>query len=159
MDSLGGNGAVPDKILKTGASGAIHDLGQLEAGPAFKITGRIVLSDHSRVPAGTRIYLGRDRTQDSMETTLSADGSFEFASVPAESVALSVRIKGYRFSKSNPGLDWLNGGIMGRVTGNITNLNILLEPGNWEFNSSERPPDGGEQQPREKPLRGVNVSS
>jgi hypothetical protein len=159
MKSLAGNGAVPDKTFTTGESGATHDLGRLEVGPAFKVAGRIMLSDGKPVPANTRMYLGRETTQDSVETTLAADGSFEFTGVPAESVGLAVRIQGYRCSKRNPGLDWLNGGIMGRVTGDITDMTILLEPGEWEFNSNEQPPDGGDQQPREKPLQGVKLKS
>jgi hypothetical protein len=44
---------------------------------------------------------------------------------------MSARIKGYRFSKQNPSLDWLNGGIVGQVTSDITDLTLLMEPGEW----------------------------
>jgi hypothetical protein len=157
MKSLADGGALPSRTLTTGDSGAVHDLGQLDVGPGFKVAGRIVLSDGKPVPAGTRLYLGREKTLDSLETTLGADGSFEFAGVPAESIDLSLRIKGYRSSKRNPSLDWLNGGIMGRVTGDVTDLTILLEPGEWRYNSNEQPPDGGDEQPRGMALRGVKL--
>lgn len=157
MNSLAGNGALPSKTLTTGESGAVHDLGQLEVVPAFRIAGRIVLSDGKPIPARTRMLLGREKTQDLLETTVGPDGSFEFAGVPAESVDLAIRISGYRCSKRNPSLDWLNGGIMGRVTGNVTDLTILLEPGEWQYNTGEQPPDGGDEQPRAQPLRGVKL--
>jgi hypothetical protein len=135
----------------------VHDLGQLEVVPAFRIAGRIVLSDGKPIPARTRMFLGREKTQDSLETTLGPDGSFEFTGVPSESIDLGVRIKGYRCSKRNPSLDWLNGGIMGRVAGNVTDMTILLEPGEWQYNTGEQPPDGGDEQPRGQPLRGVKL--
>jgi hypothetical protein len=74
---------------------------------------------------------------------------------PPESVGLSVRIKGYKLSKSNPSLDWLNGRILGRVTGDMTNLDFLLEPGAWQFNQEGDRPDGADAYPVDKPLRGV----
>lgn len=66
-----------------------------------------------------------------MKATLDAEGRFEFTDVPAGLVSMSARIKGYRFSKQNPSLDWLNGGIVGQVTSDITDLTLLMEPGEW----------------------------
>jgi hypothetical protein len=69
-------------------------------------------------------------------------------------VSLSLRLNGYRFSKSNPSLDWLNGIIVGKVDRDITNLTLLLEPGEFRFSGKpEDVPEGVDVQPRDKPLR------
>lgn len=159
MKSLQGDGALPDKIITTGNSDSVQDLGKLEVQPGFTISGRIVLSNGKPIPPDTRLYLGRQEAADSVETKLAADGRFEFKDVPAESIALSVRIKGYRLSKRNPSLDWLNGQILGRVTGDENNLTILMEPGNWQFNQQNDRPDGVEAYPIDQPLRGVKLQA
>jgi uncharacterized GH25 family protein len=152
MDSLHGDGALPDKIFTSGESGAVQDFGELAVQPAFKVTGRIVLSDGKPIPAGTKLLLSREKAWDSTQVTLGTDGAFEFKGVPAESVGLSVRVKGYRLSKSNPSLDWLNGRILGRVTGNMTNLDFLMEPGSLKYNQESDRPDGTDAYPVDKPL-------
>jgi hypothetical protein len=111
----------------------------------------------SRCRANTRLFLGREGAWDHTEALLDAEGRFEFTDVPAESVGLSVRIKGYKFSKRNPSLDWLNGGLVGRVTGDLTDLTFLLEPGEWRYNGEEGEAPGGQSQPRDQPLRGAKL--
>jgi hypothetical protein len=157
MKSLQLDGALPDKIITIVHSVAVQDLGKLEVQPGFIISGRIVLSDGKPIPPDTRLYLGRQGAADSVETKLTADGRFEVKDVPGESVSLAVRIKGYRLSKRNPSLDWLNGQILGRVTGDVSNLTILMEPGNWQFNQQDNRPDGVEAYPIDQPLRGVEL--
>jgi uncharacterized GH25 family protein len=157
MSSLHGDGALPDKIFNTSDSGAIQDLGELAVQPAFKVTGRIVLSDGKPIPAGTKLLLSREKAWDSTQVTLGTDGTFGFNGVPAETVGLSARIKGYKFSKRNPSLDWLNGRILGRVTGDMTNLDFLMEPGAWQFNQEGDRPDGAEAYPADKPLSSVKL--
>lgn len=158
MDSLHGEGMVPNKVFTTGDSGIVQDLGKLAVQPAFTLAGRIVLSDGKPIPAGTHLMLGRERAWDTTQVALAANGSFEFTNVPAESVSVSVRIKGYKFSKRNPSLDWLNDCILGRVTGNMTNLDFLMEPGKWRYNGEEgSPPDGAPEQPRNLPLRSARL--
>jgi len=157
MDSLRGQGAVPSKTFNTGKNGAVVKLGTLAVQPAFRVAGRVVLSDGQPVPPNTRLFLGREQAWDHTEATLEADGRFEFTDVPPEEVGLSVRIKGYKFSKRNPSLDWLNGGLVGRVTGDVTDLTLLLEPGQWRYNGEEGEPPGGQSQPRDQPLRGAQL--
>lgn len=155
MDSLTGRGVVPTKTFRTGKSGTTSDIGTLTAQPGFRLAGRVVLSDGKAIPEGTRMYFGREGAWDPLDVELGPDGRFELTDVPAESVSLGVRIKGYKFSKRNPNLDWLNGGLVGRVDGDITNLTVLLEPGEWRYNGDEGEPPDGEVQPRGRPLRGV----
>jgi len=156
MESLPEHGAVPAKIVTTGKTGTISDVGKLGVEPAHRLTGRVVLSDGQPVPPGTRLFMGREKAWDHTEALLDAEGRFEFMAVPAESVSLSVRIKGYKLSKDNPSLDWLNGRIVGRMDGDLTDLTLLLEPGEWRYNQEEEDlPAGADRQPFGKPLRGA----
>lgn len=157
MESLHGEGAVASKIFTTGASGTKLELGKLEVQPAHRVAGRVTLSDGKPVPAKTRLFLGREEAWDHAEAELDAEGRFEFRGVPAEAVGLSVRIPGYKFSKRNASLDWLNGGLVGRVDGNTGELTLLMEPGQWRFNGEEGEAPNGESQPRDKPLRGAKL--
>lgn len=157
MDSLHGEGGVASKIFTTGASGTKYELGKLEVQPAHRVAGRVTLSDGKPVPAKTRLFLGREEAWDHVEAELDAEGRFEFRGVPAEAVGLSVRIPGYKFSKRNASLDWLNGGLVGRVDGDTGELTLLMEPGQWRFNGEEGEAPNGESQPRDKPLRGTKL--
>lgn len=157
MASLHGTGALPNQTITTGESGTVQDLGRLSVQSAFTVAGRIVLSDGHAIPADVRLYLGRDGAADSQETKLDGDGRFQFNGVPAEPIALAVRINGYHFSQRNPSLDWLNGRILGRVSGDVTGLNLLLEPGKWQPNRDTDRPEGVDAYPADKPLRGVTL--
>jgi hypothetical protein len=72
---------------------------------------------------------------------------------------LSLRIKGYKFSKRNPSLDWLNGGIVGRMDKDISDFTLLLEPGEWRFNGAEEEdlPPNADRQSSSKPLRSAKL--
>lgn len=157
MDSMRGRGALPAKVFNSGQDGVEVNLGSLAVKPACVVAGRLVLSDGKPVPPKTRMFLGREQAWDHAEAEIGGDGRFEFKDVPAESVSLSVRVKGYKFSKRNPSLDWLNGGIVGHVTGDIPDLTLLMEPGTWRYNGEEGEPPEGDNQPRDKPLRGARL--
>jgi hypothetical protein len=154
MDSMPGDGAMPPVIFSTGATGTRRDFGMLQVKPAWRVAGRIVLTDGARVPEGTRLFLGRETAWDHAEALIDENGRFEFRGVPEESVGLSVRVPGYKFSKRNASLDWLNGGLVGRVDRDIADLTLLMEPGQWRYNGEEGEPPSGESQPGSKPLRG-----
>jgi uncharacterized GH25 family protein len=128
MSSMAGQGAVKLKTFTTGKTGTQVDLGKLQVEPAYRISGRVVLTDDKPVPAGTRITLGREDAWDTQESKLAADGHFEIANVPAESVGLSVRVRGYTFSTRNPSRDY-SGRITGRVDKDISDLTLLMDPG------------------------------
>ena len=129
MDSLGGRGAVPSKVFTTGSSGTTLDLGDIAVGPGYRVEGRLELSDGQPIPPGTLLLLSRRNVRDVSQQELGLDGSFKFSDVPAESVGLNVRVKGYKFSKRNPSLDWLNGGIVGKVEGDTTGLICIAGTG------------------------------
>ena len=156
MCEAGANGGVaPVRKFRTGADGAATDLGDLAIKPAFRVAGRVVLSDGKPLPPGLRAMLDRRDAWDTLPNVdLGADGSFVFEGVPAESIGLSVNVPGYRFSLLNPSLDRLNGfSIIGRVSGNLQGLLVLQEPGQFEHNWNR--PSDPDDQPSEKPLRGL----
>jgi hypothetical protein len=154
MDSAAGQGMLEPKILRTGTNGQHLKLGTLQLQPGYRVAGRVVLADNKPVPPGTHLSLGREQAWDQAQAVVDSDGSFAFEGVATEAISLSTRVKGYKYSKRNLSLDWLNGGLVGRVTGNLTNLTLLLEPGEWRYNGKEGEPPGGVSQPRDQPLRG-----
>src|SRR5215468_4783211 len=97
--------------------------------------------------------LGRDLAWDQLPNVdVSSDGRFIFDGVPKESVAITPRLKGYKLSLANPSLDRLNGfSIVGRIEGDVNDLVILLEPG--QFLSDYRSDLGPDAYPYNKPLR------
>jgi hypothetical protein len=153
MESLGDNGALPVKTIKAGANGTTVKLGDLLLGAGHRVAGRVALSDGKPIPPDTRLFLGREEAWDHTEVALDRDGRFEFNGVPDESVSVGVRIKGYTFSKRNPSLDWPNGSIVGRVEKDITDLTLLMDPGDRRFFRDDEIPSDVDRQPRNKPLR------
>ncbi|MCX6927244.1 MAG: hypothetical protein NT154_29180 [Verrucomicrobia bacterium] len=154
MDSLGGRGVTPGKVFTTGNSGSTTDVQKLSLQRGFRLAGRVGLSDGQPVPAHTRLLLSREKAWDHTETELDAEGRFKFLGVPAEPVSISVRVKGHKFSKRNPSLDWLNGAIVGTVITDMTNLTLLMDPGQWRYNEEQQDlPPGADSQPYSKPLR------
>ena len=113
----------------------------------------MVLAGGAPVPENTRLLVSREKAWDSMQVTLDKDGGFDTGGIPAETVSLSVRLKGYRVSPQNKSLDPMNRRILGRVDRDITNFVYLLEEG------AELRPDfnlgGTYEWPGDKPLRGA----
>lgn len=146
-----GAALAPQKVT-TGADGTTVDLGEMKVGPAHTIQGKIVTSDGQPLPARTRIYLSLEDAWDNQDTRPDDDGWFQFVGIPASSVSISLRVTGYRISAKNPSKDWLNEGlIVGKLSGNLENFLIHLEPGQ-RLTDSDAPP-GAERQPRNQPLR------
>jgi hypothetical protein len=130
MESLKARGALGLREVRTGASGAELDVGDLAVQPGFRLTGRVVLSDGKPVPAGTRLLLGREDAWDTQQAVAGPDGSFAFEGLPAERYSLSASVPGYHPSPKNASLDLLNGfGLLGAVRGDTEGLRLLLEPG------------------------------
>ena len=134
MNSLQGKGALSPKLFTSGKNKSMTDLGDLVLQTGYRISGQILLTDGKPMPAHTHLLLAR--AGDYAEVVLDTNGRFVFQSVPAESVSLSARLKGYKYSRRNPSLDWLNNQINGKVSGDITNLTLLMEPGEFHFTSS-----------------------
>ena len=151
-DAKRNGGVASVKKLTAGRDGETTMAGELAVQPAFRIAGRLILADGTPLPPGARMMLGREQAWDQLPNVdVSPDGRFVFDGVPKESVAVSPRLKGYKLSLLNPNLDRLNGfSVVGRVEGNIDDLVILLEPGEFHVDYNNPGPDA---QPYNKPLR------
>ena len=157
MDSFKKLGAIPLKTIHAGKDGDVTDIGNLVVAPAHRLAGRVVLADGAMIPAKTRLLVSRENAWDSVQVMLPPDGKFEVSGVPAETIGLSLRLPGYRVSGKNASLDRLNPfQLIGRVTGDVTNLVFLMEKGgdltpDYTSDSSES------DWPRNKPLRGAEA--
>ena len=157
MDSLRGKGTLPSRQFMSGKNKTTTDLGDLALQAGYLVAGQILLADGKPVPEGTRLLLARDGVWDHSEVVLDAGGRFEFQTVPAGSVSLSARLKGYKFSQRNPSLDWANGFILGKVDRDVTNLTLVMEPGEFRYTSPADVPENADIQPRDKPLRSAKA--
>ena len=61
MSSLREHGAVGVREVRTGKSGSVAEVGDLEVRAGHKLSGRVVLADGKAVPAGTRCCWGARR--------------------------------------------------------------------------------------------------
>jgi hypothetical protein len=90
-------GALPLRRVNVGESGSLVDLGDLELGPAHKISGHIVLTNGALVPGPIQLLLTREGAWDSQRLMVGGDGKFEFDNVPdQEPVSLVARIPGFQ---------------------------------------------------------------
>ena len=138
------------------ANGQPLNLGDIEAKPAHRIVGHIVLSDGKPVPPGTRIRISREEAWDNVVVQIDRDGAFDVSGIPEEQISIGLSIDGYRFSEKNPSLDSNHRGLMGRVVGDISDLTILLEPGKpVAYEGIERLSYEEQKKRSAMPLRGV----
>ncbi len=130
MSTMEKFGSVATRQIHTGKDGETTDAGDLVAGPAHRLAGRVVLSDGQPVPPKTRLLISREAAWDSMQVTLDKDGNFDVTGVPSETISLSIRAGGYHVSARNLSVDQLNPfQLVGSVGHDITNLVFLLEKG------------------------------
>lgn len=149
--------ALTPQLVSTGADETALNLRDILVRPAHTLRGKVVVADGKPLPSNTRLNLSLENGYDNQQVTLKEDGLFEFKGLPADSVSLSLRVRGYRISGKNPSKDWLNEGlIVGKMQGDIDNFVIHLEPGD-RFDRGEGPAQGEDRQPRDKPLRGAKL--
>ena len=161
MISLAARGVAFQHQFDAAPEGGTTDLGELNAEPAHRLSGRILLSDGKPVPPGIRLMLDRAGAWDTTLAQLDEHGAFELTGIPSEKISLYVTVPGYRFSEKNPNLD-LNrrSSLIGRVSADITGLDILLEPGsrpNW--NDIDHPSFEEEQKAGQMPLHGTRLQT
>ena len=133
MTALAGRGAASVKTVEVNGHGRTASAGDLSVGPAYKLSGRVVLSDGKPVPPGTRVMLSRDKAWDSQMAEVGADGTFAFEGVPPEIVEINVRVKGYHLSEANVSFERLNRlSLEGTVDADISGLCVRLDPGPGE---------------------------
>jgi thiol-disulfide isomerase/thioredoxin len=151
MQSLGEQGSILAKRVRASEDGTTLDAGDLAVKPAFTVAGQVRLTDGKLLAANTHVMLGREEAWDTLRTEVDDDGGFRFTGVPAESVSLSIRAKGYRFSLRNRSLDpSYPNRLLGRVDADATNLVVELEPGAMQNHLN-----GDAQLARNEPLHGA----
>ncbi|HSZ58045.1 MAG TPA: hypothetical protein VK797_20445 [Tepidisphaeraceae bacterium] len=132
MEDLLTRGSIKAQTLRVGEDGTTTDAGDLSTGPAHTLRGRVLLSDGHAIPMGTRLILDRETAWDSQTVILDKAGQFTFTGLPPESISLALMMRGYRFSMANHSLDRLNlTCLIGAIDGDIDDLTILMEPGQW----------------------------
>ena len=101
--------------------------------------------------------INRASAWDTTLVRLDGQGSFDVTGIPAEQISLHVSVSGYRLSTKNPSINLSDHrSLVGRVAGNMADLNILLEPGaepNW--NDIDRPSYEELKKAEQMPLRGM----
>jgi hypothetical protein len=158
MSSLSAQGAVRAREVRTGKSGSVCDVGDLEVKAGHKLSGRVVLADGKPVSAGTRVLLSREEAWDSAQAVADKEGRFSFTGLPSETYSLTVNVKGYHLSPKNVSTDLLNGfSLLGVVREDISGLRLLLEPGPEPRRQDRSDAKFWEEyrQRRESPLRGA----
>jgi hypothetical protein len=155
-DAKASGGVVPVRKIVAGKDRETTKVGDLIMEPTCRIAGRLVMAQGAALPPGARIMLGREDAWDTLPNVdVPSDGHFVFEGVPKERVNVSPRVKGYKLSLLNPSLDRLNGfSVVGTVAGNVDDLIILLDPG--EFHPDYNNP-GPDPQPYDKPLRAYHA--
>ena len=157
MDSFRNQGAACRQDFVSAADGGTTDLGDWQVSPALRLTGKVILADGKPLPANTRLMINRASAWDTTLVPLDGQGSFDVTGIPAEQISLHVSVSGYRLSTKNPSINLSDHrSLVGRVAGNMADLNILLEPGaepNW--NDIDRPSYEELKKAEQMPLRGL----
>lgn len=157
MDSFRGQGVACRCDFVSAADGETTDLGDWQASPSLRLAGKVILTDGKPLPADTRLMIDRAAAWDTTLVPLDGRGGFDVAGIPPEQIGLYVNVSGYHLSTKNPSLNLeSHQSLVGRVTEDMTTLNILLEPGaapNW--NDIDRPSYDELQKAKQMPLHGV----
>ncbi|HEX8521967.1 MAG TPA: hypothetical protein VF669_06900 [Tepidisphaeraceae bacterium] len=110
------------------------DAGEIEVKPGVTLAGKIKMSDGKAVPSGSVILLSRADGWDSLSAKVDKEGKFTLKGVAPETVQFVPRVKGYRPSAENVSFEALNGYcLLGKVDEDITDLVVLMEPGQPHF--------------------------
>ena len=130
MSSVGPFGAVGPHRLHAAGDGGQTDAGDLTVKPAYRITGRLALSDGKPVPDHTRLLINCQDTRDTQSVEADASGGFSVGGIPSGIISISASVPGYHTSDKNRSLEQPNGvALQGLVKGDIDGLIMLFEPG------------------------------
>jgi hypothetical protein len=141
--------AGPIKV-KTPANGEKLDAGVLFTNQGRRVAGWVVATDGASLPEGSWITLTHSGAWLGWATPLGKAGSFAFAGVPdGGPYELNVCARGVMLSPSNATLQpWSYTALKGLITRDHVDLKIEVVP----FS-----PDRDDLQPRDKPMRGVEL--
>ncbi|HEX4227690.1 MAG TPA: carboxypeptidase regulatory-like domain-containing protein [Bryobacteraceae bacterium] len=96
MESLASRDIGADVVLcETKDNGQEVDVGDISLKPAYRLKGRVTLSDGKTIPPDMHVTLSADRAWDSQIVPIKADGSFEFDGLPSSVYSVSPGVRGY----------------------------------------------------------------
>ena len=98
MADSGERGAVPLKYVETLDHGSVIDVGDLVAGAARRVAGRLTLPVGERLPPDSTVTLFRQTAWDFLTVPVADDGTFATHAIPEEPLSLSVGVRGYRLA-------------------------------------------------------------
>jgi hypothetical protein len=116
-------------VRTVGETDSVTSLPPLSLERGYRLAGRVTLSDGKPLPAGTELSLARQLATKPLTRTLDADGRFEIAGLPPETIVLLVRLRGYHIAPSTPGYvgKWQSG-IRVAMLRDRDDVQIVLDP-------------------------------
>lgn len=95
MESIAARGATGVIECATKRDGEILDVGDIQVKPAYRLRGRVILSDGKPLADGMRVTISSNRAWDFQTAILPPDGRFEFIGLAAGPYSLFASVKGY----------------------------------------------------------------
>jgi RNA polymerase sigma factor (sigma-70 family) len=141
LGSVEQQGAVIPLLIHTTEVGATVDIGELHVEKGRTLADRVICAGGKAPPAGTWLYVTSPHAGGLVDATLDENQRFEFHGIPDGAVYLHLMPEaklepvgrvpiGYRLSPANKCLDPRSPAILeGQLDHDVTNLTILLEPG------------------------------
>jgi hypothetical protein len=121
MESLASRGATDPLACATTHDHQEVNVGDLQVKHAYRLQGKVLLSDGKQVPEGMRVTITSDLTRDYQTALISADGRFAFAGLAPGDYSLYASVTGYELKNGN-------GVIAASVHGDVDKLEIPLDP-------------------------------
>ncbi len=179
LDSLSGNTIRLPRRLQTGADATAVDLGDIEVGKGHTLAGRVILSDGKALGPTTEISVQCLVSGTALRRKPASNGHFRFEGLPEGPMAVyfssdsprmssaTSPVPGYHLSPKNKSIDTCAGSqLLGRIERDVTDLTILLEPGEKPAPETDAKPADLVQserarmeQARSHPLAGVPSGS
>jgi hypothetical protein len=100
MASLSTRGATGVVACNTKHDAEVVDIGDIQIKRAYRLRGKVVLSDSKPIPEGTRVTITSERAWDEQTATLPPDGHFEFIGLASGDYSVLAPVKGYSLSKT-----------------------------------------------------------
>lgn len=100
MESIATRGATGVIECATKHDGEIVNVGDIQVKPAYRLRGRVVLSDGKPIPDGMRVTISSERAWDTQTAMLPPEGRFEFVGLARDSYSVFASVKGYTLPKA-----------------------------------------------------------
>ena len=120
MESLAGLGGSPIVECMSKGDGEELDLGDLALLPAFRLRGKVLLSDGKAIPSGMRITVSASRVKDSQTAVLDRSGAFEFSGLAKGDYIVFASVRGYTLATGSE--------IALTIDRDITEFAVTLKP-------------------------------